>query len=47
MVAEDDGTEAPEADAEPAAEEVPDTEVSDDRSLPGPSAEADDAEPKS
>ncbi len=46
VVAEDDGTEAPEADAEPAAEEVPDTEVSDTGSAE-PSAEADDAEPKS
>ena len=46
VAVEDDQTEAPEADAEPAAEEVPDTEVSDTGSA-GPSAEADDAEPKS
>ena len=46
VVAEDDQTEAPEADAEPAAEEVPDTEVS-DTGPAEPSAEADDAEPKS
>jgi len=46
VVAEDDQTEAPEADAEPAAEEVSDTEVS-DTGPAEPSAEADDAEPKS
>ena len=46
VVAEDDQTEAPEADAEPAAEEVPDTEVP-DTGPAEPSAEADDAEPKS
>ena len=46
VAAEDDQTEAPEADAEPAAEEVPDTEVS-DTGPAEPSAEADDAEPKS
>jgi large subunit ribosomal protein L17 len=46
VAVEDDQTEAPEADAEPAAEEVPDTEVS-DTGPAEPSAEADDAEPKS
>jgi len=46
VAAEDDQTGAPEADAEPAAEEVPDTEVS-DTGPAEPSAEADDAEPKS
>jgi large subunit ribosomal protein L17 len=46
VAVEDDQTEAPEADAEPAAEEVPDTEVS-DTGPAEPSADADDAEPKS
>ena len=46
VAAEDDQTGAPEADAEPAAEEVPDTEVP-DTGPAEPSAEADDAEPKS